>query len=206
MIIEASPYNNESLNRIYELLFCDDASLFRPDEAQLLQYPYNRIFAEHADVDDLQAVTIDESIEARLRILAARKLKSMGQRPADSSLMAVIVEVGLEGGLDVVAAFCDGTARYINHAEKIVFWDAASAESMRFTNAMLEAGEAVVKQIGPWKEARPPHPSNGNARISFIAAGEWSFGQGPFSALFNDPMAAPVLDTALQLMKFLTQH
>lgn len=200
----SSPYRNESLNRIYDLLFCDNPDLFRPDTKEL-EPPFSILFAEPANATDLQELQADESAEARIRILAAVKLHELGLA-TNTPLLGVIIEVGLESGLDVVAAYQDGTARYINQAEKILIWDSRTIESDRLIQELMNVSEAVVSKIGPWDGERLAPPKNGEVRLTFLKSGQLYFGQGPMSALSSDAMGGPVINAALELMIFLTAH
>jgi hypothetical protein len=202
--ITAAPYQNESLNKIYDMLFCDNLELFRPDAGA--EYPLSEIFSAEVSEDRLTQIINDEKIEARIRILACNRLTGLGFTPPDNKLLAVIVEVGLEDGLDVIAAYEDNTARYINHAEKIVFWDTHTEESGRLIGDLFAAGMNVLPNIGLWKEARLAPPTAGNVRLSFIASNGLYFGQGPFEALSKDQMGGPVIHAALQLLMFLTEQ
>ncbi len=72
----------------------------------------------------------------------------------EQELLGVIVEVALEDGLDVVAAFKDGSARYFNYSGKVIVAKSPSAESNALVRELFAAGENVVQQIGPWEDAR----------------------------------------------------
>jgi hypothetical protein len=120
-------------------------------------------------------------------------------------LLAVIVEIGLPQGLDVLASFKDGSARYINQTEKILVWETKDENSNILTSKLFAESANVVKQIGPWLEPRRPHPSKGNVRITFLVSDGLYFGEGPMNVLFNDPLASPALTAATELMKYLTE-
>lgn len=50
-------------------------------------------------------------------------MKAASTQPAKKELLAVIIEVGLENGLDVLASYANGTARYINQSGKMIIWE-----------------------------------------------------------------------------------
>ena len=77
-------------------------------------------------------------------------------------VMGVVVEAGLPDGLDVLAAYEDGTARYINFSEKIIIWDTPTTESEALITELFNAGVAVVNNIGPWEGPRRPAPASWN--------------------------------------------
>lgn len=197
-------YSNESLNRIYDLLFCDEPEFFRPAKGDLLAHPLEVLFAKDANEESLLELLNDESLESRVRILAGRILVTKGSQVPQKLLLGVVIEVGLEGGLDVLAAYLDGTARYINHSEKIVIWDTNTEQSGELISRLFAESRKVVQQIGPWKENRLSPPAEGMVRLSFLASDGLYFGQGPFEVLAADAMGGPVINAATRLMQFLT--
>ena len=73
----------------------------------------------------LRAVTLISN-EARLRLWAWHNLRQLGKYPSPDlarQVLGVIIEVPFEDRMDVLAAYADGTARYINHQGGIIVWD-----------------------------------------------------------------------------------
>lgn len=199
------PYTDEGINNIYSLLFCDNIELFK-SLAQTAEYPFNIIFAAHATVEELTKIAEDTSVESRVRVLAYNKLLSVGYKPAPKQLLAVIVEVGLEDGLDVLACFKDGRARYINQSGALIIWETADDRSTELSNTLfLRAHEIVNRLGGPWAEPRRPYPKKGTMRISFLASDGLYFGEGPIDMMFNDAMAGPAIATATEFMTYLIE-
>jgi hypothetical protein len=197
------PYKDESLNSIYELLFCDDIDLFKKNVQQVISYPFDILFSANTNKEDLNRVIGDVKLESRIKILACNKLILMGNPIKKKELLAVIVEIGLDDGLDVLAAFKDGTARYINHSEKLIVLDTVDDASNKLISKLFTDSEEVVKKIGPWDKARRPHPEKGNVRITFLVSDGLYFGEGPIKVLFNDVLAGPALASAGQFMKYI---
>ena len=112
-----------------------------------------------------------------------------------------MVEVALANGLDIVAAYAEGTARYFNYTGAGVVWERPDDSLDGTIGALLEAGREVIERIGPWEEARPSAPPTGQARINLLAPGGLHFGQGGFDVLAGDPMGGPVLAAATRLMQ-----
>jgi hypothetical protein len=202
----AGPYRDQSANFVYQLLFCDNAELFKLNTQKPYQYPFDILFSEDPSVNELQQIVNDDSADARVRVLAYNHLRIRGIKPASQELLAVIVEVGLDSGLDVVASFQDGTARYINQTGKILVWETTSdAKANELTAALFASSEVVITKIGPWDQARRPHPRTGNVRITFLVSDGLYFGEGPIDVLFGDPLAGPTLNAATQLMIYITE-
>lgn len=201
-----SPYRNETLDKIYNLLFCDQPELFRPSNGQANTHPWDVFFAASPDADALQKLAEDADAESRTRLLAYAMLMNMGIKPQQRELLGVVIEVGLEGGLDVLAAYDDGTARYINQTGAMVIWEAPTSASNALLDRLFAGSEVVVSKIGPWNKPRLSQPGNGDVRLNFLVSDGLYFGQGPFDVLSNDPMGGPVIDAATKLMVFLTEQ
>ena len=200
-----SPYKDAAANKIYNMLFCDNLGLYKQDKKKKDIYPWDILLADSGSTKDLQKIIKDKSTESRMKILAYHKLNESGQNMETKDLLGVIVEVGLDEGLDVVASYRDGTARYINYTGKIVIWEATDENSNEITNALFQSSENIVKHIGPWDKARLPAPATGNVRISFLVSDALYFGEGPMNALFSDALAGPALNSALALMQYITE-
>lgn len=198
------PYKSNSTNMMYNFLFCDNIELFKKYNEQPDTYPWSILFSDKADVQELNKIINDPELETRHKILAYNKLIAAGQKTETKELLAVIVEVGLDEGLDVLASFNDGTARYINQTEKIIIWETTDETSNSITDELFANSLEIVKQIGPWDKARRPYPAKGMARISFLVSGELYFGEAPMNDLFNSPLAKPALLSATGLMQYLT--
>ena len=200
------PYKDDATNLMYELLFCDRPELFRNNSMTTLVYPWDILFAATPDIKGIHEIIADDQVETRVKILAYALLRKSGHPVEEKELLGVIVEVGLEDGLDVLASYQDGTARYINHTGKMVIWDATDEVSQDITAQLFRDSLAIVRRIGPWNGARKSHPVKGNVRISFLVSDGLYFGEGPINVLFNDAMAAPALSSATALMNYLTNR
>jgi len=201
-----TPYKDSSTNFIYNLLFCDDLNLYKEKAQQPYAYPLDILFSESSSANDLQKIINDKDSDPRIKVLAYNKQLALGHKPANKELLAVIVEAGLDGGLDVLASFSNGTARYINQTGKILVWETTNDEAAnRLTRDLFTSSQNIVNQIGASDKPRRPNPTNGNLRISFLVSDGLYFGEGPIDVLFNDPMARPALTKATELMQYLTQ-
>lgn len=200
------PYRKEALNLFYELLFCDNLNLYKNNVRDASEYPWNVLFSDTVSISELQRIIDDELSESRLKLLAYQKLRTAGHAIPKTELLGVVVEVGLNIGLDVLASFRDGTARYINQSENMLVWDTKDEQSEALTKQLFLEGEAILPGIGPWPHARKPYPAKGHARISFLVSDGLYFGEGSIDSLFNDVLGKPALAAATELMKYLTRR
>lgn len=200
-----APYKDPSTNIIYNLLFCDNLNLYKEKTPPPYTYPFDILFSENSSTADLQKIIDDDNSDPRIKLLAYNRQLSGHYKPPKKELLAVIVEVGLNEGLDVLASFSNGTARYINYAGSILVWETTDDNTANKITAELFANsQKIVSQIGPWDKPRLPNPKKGNVRISFLVSDGLYFGEGPMKVLFNDPMASPALTNATELMQYLT--
>jgi hypothetical protein len=200
------PYSNEGLVEIYQLLFSDDIERYRRSYSGSLIYPWRELFDEATSDEALRQILDDSSLETRPKLLAANTLTKRGGSLPTRRLLGVVIEVGLDQGLDVLAAYQDGTARYINFSGKLIVWETVTPESEALIKDLFTAAETVVAQIGPWDQARRPAPETGQIRLNFLAADGLYFGEGPLAVLARDPLGGPVINAATQLMQFLIGH
>ena len=116
-----APYGDDSNNHIYNLLFCDDLSLLQRGAGVQEPEPLNTLFSSPPDYGALAALAGDETKESRVRALAYGLLRAGQQEVPAKVLLGTIVEVHLDEGLDTLAAFTDGEARYPNHSGRMSF-------------------------------------------------------------------------------------
>lgn len=199
-----NPYPDDTLNRVYNLLFCEDVGLYKSMISPPYDYPFDSLFSEEPAAEKLESIRADEQVEERLKILADSILREKGSVPEQSVLRGVIVEVGLEYGLDVLAVYRDFSARYINQTGKIMVWEETQHEDANtLVRELFARSENIIRQIGPWNQPRRPQPEKGVVRISFLVSDGLYFGEGPMQVLFDDPLASGALDAATRFLEYL---
>jgi hypothetical protein len=181
------PYREIACNEIYNLLFCDDgrAPIGALDDAPTT----------------LRSIADDEAQEGRNRMWAYNLLTSKGEPVPPGILLGVIVEVAMDKGLDVLAAFSDGSVRYINHTETMGFIEGNPPQIREQVRVLLKISRFVVQQIGPWTQARLPPPPRGEVRATFLVSDGLYFGQGQYEQLRNDEMGGLVITAAELLLE-----
>ena len=201
-----NPYKDSSTNLIYNLLFCDNLNLYKEKTQQPYTYPFDILFSETSSIAELQKIIDDKNSDPRIKVLAYNRQLLRGHKPTKKELLAVIVEVGFNEGLDVLASFNNGTARYINHTGKILVWETTDDDTAnKITTDLFTSSQNIVNQIGVWDKPRRTNPTKGNVRITFLVSDGLYFGEGPRDVLFSDPMASSALTKATELMQYLTQ-
>lgn len=197
------PYADAGIADLYQLLFCDDLELYRRSAAGAAGYPWDILLADSPDDESLQKIVADDALESRQQLLAARLLTARGVALAQKRLLGVVVEVGMDEGLDVLAAYQDGSARYFNYTGKLIVWETKTEGSNGLISSLLTTAGRVVAQIGVWDQPRRPAPEAGQIRLNFLVTDGLYFGEGPFEVLAQDPLGGPVINAATGLMQFL---
>jgi len=114
--------------------------------------------------------------------------------------LGTIIEVRLAEGLDTLAVFADGGARYINYSGKMVVVEGIPSPFAAEINQVIEASQPIVAAIGPWDKERLPPPAEGNIRMTFLVSDGLYFGEGPMSVMQQEPLASPLVSAATKLL------
>lgn len=143
------------------------------------------------------------AVESRHLLQAWHFLRSVGIQPDGSIagvVLGVVVEVTVGGAHDVLAAYADGSVRYLNHAGGATILDDLPPGVAPRVPPVLAAGQALADQLGPWAEPDIPDLPVGQMRLTMLTRGGPRFGQGPDAVLGSDPLAGPLLGAATELM------
>jgi hypothetical protein len=193
------PYSLDAANFMYNLLFCDDPSAFAAGAGEEPTAWQATLGSSPPDAAALRALIDDESQEGRIRYVACQKLRSLGLAPEPKKLLGIIVEVPLGGGMDTLAGFSEGGVRYINQSGKIAVVEGVPEIAAK-VQELFAVAQPTVDAIGPWTEPRKAPPSGGSMRVSFLVSDGLYFGEAPMSVLQRDPLAAPIIQRATELL------
>lgn len=103
----------------------------------------------------LRAVTLISN-EARLRLWAWHSLRLLGKFPSPElakQVLGVVIEVPFGERSDILAAYADGSARYINHQGGMIVWD-------RMDEVVTPLVMAVIREAVIMGEAQEDHPED----------------------------------------------
>jgi hypothetical protein len=157
-------------------------------------------------VEAWKSIAALPGLESRHHAQAWHFLRQAGVAPPTAEgkrVLGVVVEVGMETGEDLVAAYADGSARYFNFSGAAVIWERPEASLDVSVQAMVGAGQVLAGKIGPWTGPRPPPVKRGEVRVNLLTPSGLHFGQGPFDALARDQLGGPVIFHAQHLMQAL---
>jgi hypothetical protein len=198
---------------IRDTLFGDLPISEWPSNASLTMEPWISFVQVRGDLDKrerdsaitvLKKITDMQGLESRHYLQAWHFLRQLGVTPPAEKakiVYGVVVEVAVQGGADLVAAYTDHTARYLHHTGGGVIWEHPDSSLDAEIDALLKAGQAIANVIGPWEQERPPAPQGGNVRLNMLTPSGLHFGYGAFKSLYEEPMGRSILDPATQLMQ-----
>jgi hypothetical protein len=164
------------------------------------------LFSTPTDAKRLQVLADTTSQETRLRILAFNELKQQNQTKKKKELLGVIIEVGMENGLDTLAAYKDLRVRYINRSGKLIIKDDSEPKIDAKIRKLFQEAQPIIEKIGPWNKPRLPPPPAGQVRLTFLVSDGLYFGEGTMRELGRSPLAGPVVTAATELLFALTRN
>jgi hypothetical protein len=150
-------------------------------------------------------VTSMEGIEARHVLQAWHFLRGVGIEPSadhSSEVLGVVAEVATENGHDLLAAYRDGSVRYLNVSGKVLVVEpgASDPQTDDAVRHWIGVGQGLARVVGVWDQPELPPLSKGDSRMMMLTPGGHRFGQGPAQALRQDPAAATFFDAATRVL------
>jgi hypothetical protein len=153
-----------------------------------------------------QQITEMAGVESRQVLQAWHFLRSVGVVPsADvaTQVLGAVAEVAVPDGHDVLAAYGDGSVRFLSYSGAAVVVDQRIPALDAPAAGLLEAAAGIAAATGPWEGPMPDLPA-GSSRLTALTPLGPHFGQGPDAALRADPMAAAFFDAATSLLLAVT--
>ena len=146
--------------------------------------------------------------DTRLHLQAWSLARDAGVEATDGAkdVLGVVVDMGLEEGLDTLAGFADGSARYLNHAGSGIVWEVPDPTIGQLVRALLDAAGTVVALGGPLEGERLGPPPRGHTMLSVLTSGGIYVGAGPIQTISDDPRGGPVIGAATALLQALVQR
>lgn len=155
-------------------------------------------------IEVLKKITTLPDLESRHYLQAYFFLNGLSYIPqTETKLFAVVVEVAMDHGLDLLAVYADHSARYYNASGGGVVLDVPEVFISNKIDHILMLGMDIVEQTGPWNGTRPAAPVNGRARINFLTSRGLHFGEADQEVLFRDPLSGEIMYAMLDMMETL---
>jgi hypothetical protein len=192
------PYQDQTADFLYNLLFCDNPDLFRHDGPD--SSPLATALSVTATHQMLETIAGDTAIESRVRILAFNRLRAMTRPVPARQLLGTVIEFPQHDGLDTLAAFVDGRVRYINQTGHPGIFEGAPPDVVAKANELMRVSQFAVDRHGPSDEPRRPQPDGDMVRLSFLVSDGTYVGEGSYEVLMDDPVGGPVLTAGGELL------
>jgi hypothetical protein len=126
----------------------------------------------HQAADVWRRIAFSDELESRQILQAWHFLREAGEQPPPDrakQVLGVVVEMPVPQGHDLLAAYKDGSARYLNFSGNVVVIEDRSVVSIQEAiSRWIATGEAIVRVIGPWQDPTVPLVSPGQARIMML--------------------------------------
>jgi hypothetical protein len=190
------PYTEHGANYLYNLLFCDNLTLFHKKDGPLAQ-----VLSPDINREDLDRIGNSLEAEARVRVLAFNRLRSSKTSVPRRRHLGTIVEVHYEKGLDVLAGYVDGRIRYINFTGKLVICETPPQQLTDKNDELMRMSQMAINQLSPCTTPRRTPPQRGMIRMTFLASDGPYIGEATLGQLRQDRFAKPVIDAAEGLLK-----
>ena len=101
---------------------------------------------------NLERVLETPQLETRIQLWTWSALRDLGVQPevrAGTEVLGVVMEAAMTGGFDTLAAYQDGTARYLNFSGKAIFWDRPDVTIRELCQKLLGAAAADGARAKP---------------------------------------------------------
>src|SRR5207247_7904449 len=115
------------------------------------------------------------AMDTRRTLQAWHFLRQAGQPPpADRArlVLGAAIEMPVPAGRDLLVAYRDGSARYLNYSGKVLLWEARSdAEIEAAITGWLAVGQVIADATGVWDQPSLPPVPPGQARLLMLTPG-----------------------------------
>ena len=113
------------------------------------------------------------------------------------TIHGVILDVPMDDGLDTLAAYADGTARYINHSGRTIIWEVSGASNplSHFVEGVLTAAAGIPARSQHLSWDTPEVGDRGGLATILTRSGlvTWLLG--------DDPVSGALLGSGAALMQ-----
>jgi hypothetical protein len=190
------PYGKEETDFFYNQLFGDDYTLFQPRDNQPAEGLWKTLLNARASSASLKKIAEDTKAPSIQRVIALGRLRRKGTTVKPAQTLAVIVESGEDDGMDTLAAYADGTVKFINAEGTVSHMDGTHPPILKKIAALMEMGQELSKRMEAWSGPRLAPPITQMVRLTFIATDGYFFGQGPIRMLAKDEAGGPIIKQA----------
>lgn len=187
---------------IRQMLFANQSIKEQTKQAKLdgTDSPFQRItdaskLADEGKTNEavakLRSVLQMQPLETRQELWVWAGLRELGQKPdqkTGNEVLGVVMEFQVKDGCDTLAAYADGSARYLNFSGAAIFWDARDATIKSLCQSFIESTIPFGGQAKPRNDVALP--KSGTQVTLLTRSGNY--------VVKNPPQ--PVIDAGAKLM------
>jgi hypothetical protein len=155
-------------------------------------------------------IAFTDGLSSRQALQAWHFMRQAGSPPPAEIAKPVLgatAEVPMHGSHDILAAYKDGTANYLNYSGRATTCDDPPAAHMQAAvRRWLATAQVIADTIGPWEKPSLPPLAAGHARVAALTASGPHFGQGPAAQLSANPLAGTFLGAATSVMQLMVDN
>jgi hypothetical protein len=154
----------------------------------------------------IKGVAEDAFQEARARAWAWTALRKLGEKPApmyQQEVLGVVVEVPVDDGLDVLAAYTDGSVRFLGHADQLIVREADGKPDAKVAALVSQAHALLASPPAPRDKAAPPPPPEA-VRFTALSANGLHRVEVPWKEVEKGGKYEPLFAAAVDLLREVT--
>lgn len=157
---------------------------------------------------ELLSIARDEEAESRARLWAWKALREEHALPEPGEatrVLGVIAEVPVDGGLDVLAAYTDGSVRFLGHADQLIAIEGDGAPGKRAASVLREA--SVLLAAPPTqRNPKAPRPPANKVRLTALAPTGSHQVEVPWAEVEAGGKYAKLFHAIVGLLEEVTEH
>lgn len=153
----------------------------------------------------LLEIAASPNTETRMMLWSWTALRGLGVHPKAeeaTQIKGVVIRVPMGKGADVLAAYADGTARYVNHSGKVIVWDLPDAHIGSIVRTVLERSKDLNTDV---PTAASTRPGGDTVSVTVLTFSGNRFAEVPMRSLRASPINQ-VLTVGAELMSNLIKR
>jgi hypothetical protein len=138
----------------------------------------------------LREILAMPDLETRTILWTWSSLREVGENPDPKlafEVLGVVLEVPVNGGFDTLAAYADGSARYLNYSGSAIFWDAPDTTVKALCEKLIDEAASAGTATEPRSTLKLPRD---RAQVTLLTR----------SGNYVASMPGPVMQAGAKLM------
>ncbi len=114
-------------------------------------------------IASLRGLLESPDLETRVQLWVWSALRELAQKPEGKlgfEVLGVVLEMPQGGAFDTLAAYVDGSARYLNYSGRAIFWDAPDAAIKRLCQGLVDSTIPASRSAKPRNSLALPKRGN----------------------------------------------